>query len=206
LREDVLPLEMPSVESVLEIQRDGVGAIQEITGRYTEADWHRPTPCEGWSALDLAGHVLTAIDNWHVLLDDSEAGATAPRFGWDEMDAHFEALLAALPAGSGPDRIRTFTQRADEYFERVSRLDPRLPLVAALSDVAAVPLTVGLFAWVGGNEWHIHAWDFSQVIGEEYRTAHAQTIYQGTMAIRGLTPGDEDPWETMLDRWRPRPG
>jgi uncharacterized protein (TIGR03083 family) len=197
-------VDVPPVESILEIQRDGVRAIQEITRRFDDVDWQSPTPCEGWTALDLAGHVLTAIENWHVLLDDSEAGALSARFSWDEMDAHFVGLLASLPDGSGPDRIGAFVQRADKYFERVSQLDPELTLVSALSDIAAVPVTVGLFAWLGGNEWHVHAWDFAQVIGEDYRTPHAPKIYEGSMAIRGLTPGPEDPWETTLHRLRPR--
>jgi uncharacterized protein (TIGR03083 family) len=196
----------PSVERALEIQRDGVRAIQRITGEFDEADWLKPTPCEGWTAVDLAGHVLTAIDNWHVLLDDAEAGVSVPRFGWDEMDAHFEAVLASLPVGSGPDRIGAFAERAEDYFERVAGLDPDLPSVPAMSAVAVVPITVGLFAWVGGTEWQIHAWDFAQVIGQDYRTEHARMIYNGTMAIRGRTPGDEDPWEAMLSRWRQHPG
>jgi hypothetical protein len=48
------------------------------------------------------------------------------------MDAHFEAVLASLPVGSGPE--------------------------------------------------------------------HARVIDNGTMTIRGRTPGDEDPWKAMLSR------
>ena len=106
-------------------------------------------------------------DNWHILLDDSVAGASSGRFGYAEMDAHFERRLASLPPGSGPDRIGAFTQRINEYFERVLGLDPDLAFVSGLTDVATVPMTTGLFAWIGGLEWHIHAWDFAQVIGED---------------------------------------
>jgi hypothetical protein len=118
------------------------------------------------------------------------------------MDAHFEAALKSLPPESGPNRIDAFGERAEDYFDRLARLDPEMPLVSALSDVATVPLTVGLFAWVGGNEWHIHAWDFAQVTGEEYQTEHAALINEGSLAIRGRNPADEDPWQAILSRWR----
>ena len=196
---------IPAVGSLLEIQRDGVRAIQEITGRFDDADWVRPTPCEGWTATDLAGHVLTAINNWHLVLDDTEAGEPSVRFGWAEMDRYFLDLLAGLPEGSGPDRIAQFADRAEEYFDRVAALEPDLPLVAeAFRDIATVPVTVGLFAWIGGNEWHVHAWDFAQTIGEDYRTEHAATFYAGSMALRGRTVGAEDAWDTTLDRFRPQ--
>jgi uncharacterized protein (TIGR03083 family) len=136
----------PPVESSLAVQRDGVTAIARITGSYDDADWLRPTPCEGWTATDLAGHVLNAIDNWHVLLDDSEARAPGPRFAWAEMDQFFLDRLAALPPSPGPQRVGRFVARAEEYFDRVTALDPELPLVSAFPDVAAVPVTVGLFA------------------------------------------------------------
>ncbi len=193
----------PSVDQAIEVQRDGVGAIHRITNRFVDSDWDKPTPCDAWNATDLAGHVLTVIDTWHVLLDDAEAGRPAPRFGWNEMDAHFEAALATLPPGSGTDRIHAFVQRAEDYLGRLTNLDSELPLVSALSDIATVPLTVGLFAWVGGNEWHIHAWDFAQVTGEDYRTEHAALINEGSLAIRGRTPADGDPWQAILSRWRP---
>jgi hypothetical protein len=89
---------------------------------------------------------------------------------------------------------------------RVGRRCGVANIVRLTRAVVAVPITVGLFAWVGGTEWHIHAWDFAQVIGQNYRTEHARVIYNGTMAIRGRTPGDEDPWEAILSRWRQRPG
>jgi uncharacterized protein (TIGR03083 family) len=192
----------PSVDKAIEVQRDGVRAIQRITNRFVDSDWDKPTPCDAWNATDLAGHVFTVIDTWRLLLDDSESGRSSPRFGWSEMDAHFETALRALSPGSGMDRVHTFAERAEDYFDRLARLDPELPLVAALSDIATVPLTIGLFAWVGGNEWHIHAWDFAQVTGEDYRTEHAALINEGSLAIRGRTPADGDPWQAILSRWR----
>lgn len=194
------------VESSLEIQREGVAAIERITSGFDTADWRRPTPCEGWTTTDLAGHVLTAINNWHVLLDDSEAGAPTARFAWADMDVFFLQRLAELPISSGPERIAQFVVRADEYFDRVAVLDSHLPLVSALSDVAARPVTVGLFAWVGGIEWHVHAWDFARSVGDEYRAADAASIHAAAAVLYGRSIGDEDPWDAIIDRLRPSRG
>lgn len=190
-----MAVERPPIPDLIEVQRNGVRAIESITSRFDDRDWVAPTPCEGWTALDLAGHLVTAIDNWHILLDDSEAGAASARFTWQEMDAHFQRMLALLPDASGPERIETFGRRAESYFDRVADLDPELPLVSALTDIAAIPVTVGLFAWIGGTEWHVHAWDLAQVLGETYHTDHAATFYAGSMTLRGNTPtSDVDPW------------
>lgn len=191
------------VDSSLQVQRDGVNAIARITGEYDESDWQRPTPCEGWTATDLAGHLVTAIDNWHVLLDDSEARASGPRFAWAEMDQFFKDRLAALPPGTGPERIGQFVDRAEQYFDRVHALDPELPLVSAFPDVTPVPMTIGLFAWLGGIEWHVHAWDFARTTSQPYRTDHAATLHEAAAAVFGGTVGDEDPWEAILNSLRP---
>jgi hypothetical protein len=197
---------VPSIESILNIQRDGVAAIVAITGRFDDTDWQRRTPCEAWTALDLAGHVITATTMWHQALDDAETGVTTPRLRWDDLSRHNQEYLESLPAESGPNRIETFAQRANDWFERVSRLDPALPIPVALQDIAAVPITLGLFAWAGGLEWHLHAWDFAQVIGEEYFTPHAETISAGIMATRGLSPRREDGWEHIISNLRAAPG
>ena len=57
-----------------------IEAIVNITVQFTAADWQRPTPCEEWTALDLAGHVLAVTDMWNDHLDDALAGVTTPRF------------------------------------------------------------------------------------------------------------------------------
>jgi len=188
----------PSVDSILEMQRDGIGAIADITSRFADADWQSPSPCEGWTAVDLAGHVLAVTGNWHDALDDAEAGASTPRFGWDSMSTRNEETLAALPPDTGSNRVSTFVQRAEEWLDRFERLDPGLALPVAVQDIAAVPITVGLFGWVAAGEWYVHAWDFAQVTGEEYRAPHAESLYDAMQVMYGLTPREGDAWNHAL--------
>lgn len=194
----------PPVDSLLDIQREGVAAILATTERFSDADWSKPSPCEGWTALDLAGHVLTVANNWHILLDDSEARAPAARFKLSEMNDHFKKVLAALPEEPGPARIEQFEARINACFDRVADLDPELPLVSALTDISPVPVTIGLFAWLGGVEWHVHAWDFAQVLGESYQTPHAKTIHAGASIVRGFAPTEGNSWEEILSNYRPQ--
>ena len=116
------------VERSFGAQRDGIAAITQIADRFEDADWHRPSACEGWSALDLAGHVLTVANLWHDFVDRMEAGETSPPFRWDDFPDQNAKALAALPPSSGPERITAFVHRAHEWLERVAALDPDQPL------------------------------------------------------------------------------
>jgi hypothetical protein len=62
----------PSAESVLDVHRDGIAAIVEITNGFEDADWLNPSPCDGWAAQDVATHLVTVTMMWHQALDDSE--------------------------------------------------------------------------------------------------------------------------------------
>jgi len=39
----------------------GLGVFGAVVARLTDADWDRPTPCQGWTALDVLGHLSTAV-------------------------------------------------------------------------------------------------------------------------------------------------
>ena len=191
------------MDKCLAVQREALRAIPAITGRFDDSDWTRPTPCEKWNAAELAGHVLTVTGNWHAALDDAENATTTNLFGWDELPARNDESLAALPASAGPERISQFVDRAEAWCARAAGLDPDLPLPIALQDISAVPLTVGLFAWIGGWEWHVHAWDFAQVIGETHRPTDVQSLYDASLVIYGRDPEPGDPWERRVNDRRP---
>lgn len=195
----------PSIETFVGLQREGVEAIVNITGRFTEADWQRPTPCEEWTALDLAGHVLAVTAMWDFHLDDALAGATTPRFDYRYMNSTYNLdAVSALPSDSGPDRIASFRRRAGEWFERLAQTDPELPFPAGMQELAALPVTVRLFASAGVMEWHIHAWDFATVIGEDYRPLDPEPIRDALVRLFDLEVEPGDPWEQVLRLRRPR--
>jgi len=40
---------------------EGLGFFSEAAARLQPSDWQRPSPCSGWTALDVLGHVGTAV-------------------------------------------------------------------------------------------------------------------------------------------------
>ena len=192
----------PPMDMILQVQRDGIAAVAEVTGRFNDDEWSRQTPCDAWTALELSGHVITAAMMWHEALDDAHDGVSTPRWRFKDLSRHNEEYLAALPDASGGARIEDFVDRANRWCDRVSETDPDLLFPAAIQDVCATPLTVGLFAWFGGVEFHLHAWDFAQTIGEDYRSPHAQTILDAVSALFGSTIDDGDPWDQIIRRFR----
>jgi hypothetical protein len=147
---------------------------------------------------------------WHEALDDAEAGVSVARWGWNEMARYNDEYLAALPDTSGPERIDDFVDRANRWCDRVPLTDPDLPIPAAVQDVCPTPLTVSPFAWLAGAEFHLHAWDFAQAIGEDYTAPHAQTILDARTALFGtasdgrfgVTVDGGDPWDQIIRRSR----
>lgn len=39
----------------------GLDVFGTVVTRLDEADWHKPSPCEGWTALDVLGHLGTSV-------------------------------------------------------------------------------------------------------------------------------------------------
>jgi uncharacterized protein (TIGR03086 family) len=49
---------------------DGLDIFTGAVGRLDASDWERPSPCEGWRALDVLGHVGAAVEFGTLLLMD----------------------------------------------------------------------------------------------------------------------------------------
>jgi hypothetical protein len=144
---------------------------------------------------------------WDDHLDDALAGVTTPRFSFEYMNtAHNPQAVSSMPPDSGPNRIATFARRAGEWCDRLAQTDPELPFPAGVEEFAAVPLTVAWFAGGGALEWHIHAWDFASVVGEEYRPSDAKLLNESTAPRFGVEPTTGDPWEQVLRSPGRRPG
>jgi hypothetical protein len=54
---------------VLESYQDGTAAIRAMAARCP--DWNVPTPCADWQAIDLAGHLRCAGENYLEFLQDA---------------------------------------------------------------------------------------------------------------------------------------
>jgi len=40
---------------------EGLGYVSDSVAQLGDSHWQRPSPCEGWTALDILGHVGTAV-------------------------------------------------------------------------------------------------------------------------------------------------
>ena len=177
----------------------GVRGVGEVVAGWTADDWARPA-CGTWTGTELAGHLATVIGWYHDWLDRAEAGDAAPAFLAEELDAHTASSLAALPAGTGPDRVADFTARADGYGARLlSSWD--LPYGYPRGTV-----TAGLHAALASWEWHVHAWDLAAAVGRSYRPDGAAILYARGVECFTRATGIEvpdpsgDPWTALLRR------
>jgi uncharacterized protein (TIGR03086 family) len=51
---------------------DGLDFFSGAVDRLRISDWEKPSPCEGWSALDVLGHVGAAVEFGTLLLMDRQ--------------------------------------------------------------------------------------------------------------------------------------
>lgn len=190
------------------LYRAGLEAITRITTDWTPETWSAPA-CGVWTGTDLAGHLVTVIGWYHDWLDRGLAGDTEPAFPVDALDTETVAALAALPAGTGPERIATFAADAARYADR---------LVEHWDAPFAYPrgrVTAGLHAAVAAVEWHVHAWDLATAAGGTHEPDHADAllvevarcqlaIVGGLRARAGMQAvrlaARRDPWAQILRR------
>jgi uncharacterized protein (TIGR03083 family) len=183
----------PGRDAVLAAYADGVAAVVRLASGIR--DWAAPTPCAGWDARDLAGHVLCVADYYNRLLDAALAGnprRDLPR--GDALTRMNAADLAALPDSGGPGRVAAFQRSAGRHRDRLHAVDWDLVL-GSWQDLG--PLTVGAHAGLAVGEWHLHAWDFARAAGGDHEPADPATVAAGRSVLPGAFPGGP-PWAATL--------
>lgn len=186
-------VDVPAMASYI----DGVAAIRRLADRFGREEWQKPSACEGWRAVDLAGHVLAVANWWHEWLDRAEAGDASPPFHWNDLPGKNAEALAALPPGSGPARVAEFAERALAYAER-ARPAWDLPFGCPPGTVSQAEMTVGLHFRIAPAEWHLHAWDLARALGEMHRPGDPAIILDGLSAVFGFPPPEGDAWDAVL--------
>lgn len=126
---------------------EGLGCFSASVALFQDPDWRHPTPCSGWTALDVLGHVGTAIaigtdllrGEQPVLSPTNPPGASVagdPRPWWDML------VTPARQAVAGVD----LTMVLDSPVGRRS-----------IGDGLSFP-AVDLF---------VHAWDLARSLGKD---------------------------------------
>jgi uncharacterized protein (TIGR03083 family) len=104
------------------------GRLLELLGELLPGDWDRPSPCPGWSVLDLCGHLLGDDLGWLARQRDHHHG-TVPPAGVDQVEGGFARWLDDLQ---------------DQWVRAARRLGPRLVIdLLAWSGPQVVDTLVG---------------------------------------------------------------
>ena len=129
----------------------GLDAFDGVVQQVPTGAWDRPSPCEGWTALDVLGHVVRVLDVGAVVLRGETPDWTPP--------AGRPALLVgdADPAerwAGARDAVRA-TMAGGVDLERVV-------------DSPMGPRTVGQGLSFPAIDLHVHAWDLARATGVPY--------------------------------------
>lgn len=123
----------------------GLDAFGAVVDRLDPADWDRPSPCEGWTALDVLGHLASSIDFGISILQGLDP--TWPTFDRpaDLVDGEPSAYWHAIA-----DRARAALDGADLELVMDTPMGPR-----TVADRLAFPAI----------DLYVHAWDIGRAAG-----------------------------------------
>lgn len=119
--------------AAVELGRIEYRRLAEALAELGEAEWERPTDCEGWSVRDMAGHLLgsmTTASSLRALVREQRAvAARAGRTGEAQVDAMSALQIAAtadLTSSEVANRIAASADAAADGRRRVPRPLARL--------------------------------------------------------------------------------
>ncbi|MDJ0769016.1 MAG: maleylpyruvate isomerase N-terminal domain-containing protein [Ilumatobacter sp.] len=156
-------------DAVAAVYLDGVRAVERIAGGLADPQWDLPA-CGAWTATETARH-LAAVAGWyHEWLDRALVGELSRPFPAESIDAYTAASLDVHRDLDGPGAVAAFATSATAYLDR-ARQHWDLPFSFPFGTV-----TVGLHAGVAATEWHLHAWDLSQLTGRRHEPTDADRL------------------------------
>ena len=132
----------------------GLDAFDRVVQQVPDGAWDRPAPCEGWTALDVLGHVVRVLDVGAVILRGETPDWTPPEG------------RPALLVGDGDPKAR-WTGAATAAREAMAG-DVDLERVV---DSPMGKRTVGQGLSFPAVDLHVHAWDLARATGVAYEVA-----------------------------------
>jgi hypothetical protein len=185
---------------VLESYQDGTAAIRAMAARCP--DWNVPTPCADWQAIDLAGHLRCAGENYLEFLQDALDSRLAKLFAQKAASAVLirqqarqnAAELAVLPPEPGPVHILAFAAAANAYMDLALDTWDRTHFIHR-----GTKYTVGDHVGAASVEWHLHAWDLARAIGADYRPRDPDALVSAwRWGVPHLPLASGDSWHAVL--------
>lgn len=88
-------------------------ALAEVLDAVDAGVWDRPSPCDGWSARDVVGHLIETQRSFLVDRGVLDAATSAPETGSDPAEAWHAHVRMVRPIVSDPDAMAT---EYDGYF------------------------------------------------------------------------------------------
>ncbi|MCU1370610.1 MAG: hypothetical protein JWO77_1804 [Ilumatobacteraceae bacterium] len=124
---------------------DGLDFCGAVVDQLGAEDWDRPSPCEGWTALDVLGHLTTSLNMGLSLFAGEQPS-------WPEVDRPAD-LVEGDPAAAYAEvaaRCRTAFGDADLTVEMDTPMGRR-----TVADRLAFPAV----------DLYVHAWDIGRTAG-----------------------------------------
>ncbi|MGH9281157.1 MAG: TIGR03086 family metal-binding protein [Acidimicrobiales bacterium] len=181
------------MDELIELHRLSAAEFAGRVERLGEADWRRPTPCDGWDVRQLVDHVVRFNLYVSALLDGlTIADVALP-----------DDVLGRDPAAVTLESVRT----AQAAFERPGALD-------GLVHHPAADIPGSLFLVFRVFDFVVHGWDLAQGVGAVFETGPTLLAFtltqarelEGAMAASGLfapprpLASDADPMSEILAR------
>jgi uncharacterized protein (TIGR03086 family) len=120
--------------------------FEAALGRVAQSRWNSPSPCTGWSAADVAGHVIGGLRETEALARGLYEENETAKHPWPAIGD--DPLAAWRPA------------RAD----MMAALDPRA--LARLVPGPWGPMPLGEILERSPMEFLVHTWDLAQATGQ----------------------------------------
>lgn len=182
----------PEPSRVIAQFEEGVAALVEQANRREGRAWHKTVVGE-WSAHELARHVVVIVDWYHEWLDAALAGDASQPFPAKQLDGRNELAILDIRDLEGPDAIRQFTERANDYAERLRSVAATGQWSAPYGFANGVS-TIGGHAGIAAAEWHLHAWDMS---GGAWSPSNASELY---LAVGDGMTATQPKWKQAITR------
>lgn len=123
----------------------GLDVFGSVVTRLDDADWHKPSPCEGWTALDVLGHLGTSMSMGIAILKGEQ-----PRF--PEVDRPGDVI-----EGDPLDYWRSISTEIRPLMEDVDLEEER--------DSPMGRRSVGEGLAFPAIDLYVHAWDVGHSAG-----------------------------------------